>query len=489
MLTFEPPELKNKIAEAIQNWERITELRFDDCAGGEIINPNAKDFSPDKYVDWVITLNEPFSIRYPYQFPYDDGSCDLPVSTYGEFIELTDEIGSGKLFKSIGVQTSKRLLVKVASDQSTQTILDETLYETDVSLNDAARKKASDLIRTIARLRRTEEETYYPRQATSQDFTLDLESAEEALYEIIPERHDSLRRYFPIELSLFGQKVVCALTRGITLYGLVLLKGKYDERFLIATDRDLFIEARYEKELNEEFLDNIVEAYIFELSSSLGITTKIMPFQRSEDSLDGQDKADDRGNNRIRPLLLGNGLTEPLRLYNEALNIVEPDVQILFLAKVIEYISRTVIRQSFITIVRAKLLSPSALEPTAQFIMELNDLMDEQKQSWKDKEAVKLTVKTCCEATELAKVAPRFLPELSRIAASSKRKECESALEKLGEILADTRNSIAHAKANYSPTGNECPPSEMKAFSKCVQLAAQQALRWYGSQSEIIRVT
>jgi hypothetical protein len=135
------------------------------------------------------------------------------------------------------------------------------------------------------------------------------------------------------------------------------------------------------------------------------------------------------------------------------------------------------------------LQSPAALNPSANYILELEALFAEESTYRKDREAVALTACTCCEATELAKVCPPFLKELRNVSGSTKRKEKDAALATFAKALYSTRNSIAHAKANYDPTGDECPREELAAFSRCAKVAAQQVVRWYAARPEAERVT
>ena len=85
---------------------------------------------------------------------------------------------------------------------------------------------------------------------------------------------------------------------------------------------------------------------------------------------------------------------------------------IFLLCKVFEYVSQTVVRQKITDIIRTKLMSPSAIEPNANYILELENLFEEQKTFKKDREAIKLTIVTCCDSTELAKVSPCFSDKL-----------------------------------------------------------------------------
>ncbi|CAA9533410.1 MAG: hypothetical protein AVDCRST_MAG05-4628 [uncultured Rubrobacteraceae bacterium] len=155
---------------------------------------------------------------------------------------------------------------------------------------------------------------------------------------------------------------------------------------------------------------------------------------------------------------------------------------------IVEYVSQTVIRMQSTETIRAKLLSPRSLNPDADYVAELQAIVEEQRIFRKDREAIKQAVIACCEASELSKVAPPFLGKLRGLSPSHKPKEREEALAQLGYTLSATRNAVAHAKANYEPTGEECPQEHLVAFAECAKLTAQQAVRWYHSRPEEVRV-
>ena len=115
-------------------------------------------------------------------------------------------------------------------------------------------------------------------------------------------------------------------------------------------------------------------------------------------------------------------------------------------------------------------------------------IVEQQRGLRKDREAVKQAAIACCDASELSHVAPLFLSKLRGVPPQDPPKKKEEALAEPGASLYATRNRIAHAKANYEPTGEECPGEQLAAFAGCAKLAAQQAVRWYHSRSEDARV-
>jgi hypothetical protein len=185
---------------------------------------------------------------------------------------------------------------------------------------------------------------------------------------------------------------------------------------------------------------------------------------------------------RVRPLLVGHGLEDVLALFNEACGLeLHPDHLLLGFVRVIEHVSVTVIRLHAYQQMRTRLLSERALDPDAAFIEDLQRLMEALERKRSDKEAIKETIRTCCDVVELARNAPPFLTALKGLSSSSSTQVREQAANTLAHALYATRNAVAHAKANYVPTGQECPEEELDQFAEIARLAAAQAIRWLGT--------
>ncbi len=58
----------------------------------------------------------------------------------------------------------------------------------------------------------------------------------------------------------------------------------------------------------------------------------------------------------------------------------------------------------------------------------------------------------------------------------------------LSQAISDTRNYIAHAKANYRNKGLECPEDEKERFIIVLRIIARQCIRWFANQPDSKRV-
>jgi hypothetical protein len=84
-------------------------------------------------------------------------------------------------------------------------------------------------------------------------------------------------------------------------------------------------------------------------------------------------------------------------------------LEIFYLTKVIEYVSQTVVKAQLVSTIQKKLYSAEALSPNAEFIIELQNMFNEQRNYTKDREAIRLTILTCCEVAGVVKTIKRLL--------------------------------------------------------------------------------
>ena len=264
------------------------------------------------------------------------------------------------------------------------------------------------------------------------------------------------------------------------------MEGAYEKYHPPVSEEDLFIEIKFDKPISHATEKNIFEAYLFELNSSLSIVIQKSPRPYIDDSWLEEDY-ELTSDHRLRPLILGKGIAELLSLYNKAVVAQDLSVRILYFTKAVEYVSQTVIRKQANAAIRSKLLSSRALNPDAEFIAELEAVVEGQRSYRKDREAIRQTITECCDASELSSKAPTFLKELRKISVNSREQEVTKALGSLGQSLYATRNQIAHAKANYTPSGDECPTEELRAFTECIRIATQQVIYWYQFSHESMR--
>jgi hypothetical protein len=487
VLNFDPPELREELAAAIETWKQMIDISLEYDFSDDIVDVTDADFDAADYPDQTITHESEFELGLP---KWEDAAR----VTYGEFIELARELSGASLYENRECWTERRYLLRVdpANDQA-MSYLWQTLPDPDTDADLKLQEEYVEAAREADALSAKLHEIY----ETSIDG--DNQEPDEGLleagrvastrrYQLSEKIKKRTQRYCSLDVSIDGVDVACSLTEGFTVFGATVAASGDYSKDLQPVMGDLFVEVRYRNPFSLEAARFIADAYLFELSSTLGLEFEESPRPTLEDwewYPGGEPRI---SNARLRPLLLGKGMPDLLRLYNRAVAASDDETRILYFTKVVEYVSNTVVRQQATEAIRAKLLSPRSLSPDASFVAELQAVVEEQRVFRKDREAIKQAVIACCEASELSKVAPLFLSKLRAFSPSDKPKDREEALARLGYSLSATRNAVAHAKANYEPTGEECPEEQIAAFAECAKLVAQQAIRWYHSRPEDVRV-
>jgi len=431
MPTFDPPELEQTLTVAARAFRALLQEQSDSLFDNTVCPSDWCD--PDG--DWdpgdepsVITPKTKLAICLPY--------CLRADRTCEEFLDLVAELSTSSLDRNLLCWTSKRLLLRIAPVE----------------------RQAEEFFEDV----------------------LGLDSYDDGIYDV---------EHFPIEIPVDSQSVRCALRRGLTPFGVLIAAGEdYDKIMPPLLSYDVFVEVFFRQALDSELARNLAYAYLFEVSTSLNMDLVPAPRPVGFGDLEERDHVPTVEELRLRPLMIGKGVTEILRLYYGAINSLDAEIQVLQFYRVFEHVAGTVVHKNLVEDARMKLLSTSALDPDADFVLELKGLFELHKGFSREREAIKLTFKTCCEPTELLKVAPDFLKAVLTITPAAKIKEREEALDKFGACLVSTRNSLAHSKVNYEPTGEECPLDQLAQFVECMKVAAQQVIRWYHSQPEKLRI-
>lgn len=488
-MKFDPPELHEALAEAIEVWKRDVSHPRDGDFSEDIVDVTVPGFDAAALDDRTITPKTEFGLFLP--------KCeDTLTISYGRFIKLAKEQEEAQLTGGRECQTGLRYLLRVApANDWTYAHLNRLLPEPASEEELAAQREYAVVDRKATDLReRLEQILDQGVSRGDEGFDEDLadawhETSDKSL-ELATKIDRPTRRYYTMPVIQDVVDATCSLTTGFTVFGVaVAASGDYDDSLPPILDGEMFVEVQFRNgRLSDDTARYVADAFLFELSGSFGLDFEVDPRPTVEyedpEELDWRFSYDARP----RPLLLGMGMPELLRLYNKAAVATDEEIKILYLAKVVEYVSQTVVEQRAYEAIRAKLLSPRSLSPDAAFVAELRAIVEEQRAFRKDREAVRQATIVCCDATELSGLAPPFLGKLRETSPGDAPKKKEEALAELGASLFATRNRIAHAKANYVPTGEECPAEQMAAFAECAKLAAQQAVRWYHSRHEDARV-
>lgn len=470
-MLFNPPNLHDELVVALKHWDK-----FGWDAPDGIPIPGEWDDGENQNTE--ISRQTPITLNLP-------GTEETFDMTCGHFIELMSEFATARLLDNRECRTSQRFQMSVVPENNTAIqLLFNSIPEAETPEEESTRAaiieqqgKVVDLHKRLHHDRQDEESLYDEYQ-----------EALEVLRQLRKGFEKPSRRFCALQIEIKGQPVTVCLLAGLSMFGLTAIaEGFYSEYNPHFSDDEALVEVRCSSSIEEQECRGIVAAYLFELATSNGAEFRIERRHVVEDISD--EIYAPRVFNRLRPLMTGRGIGEVCNLYNQVIAASDPEFQILYATKVIEYVAQTVVRQKSYESLKLKLMSPNALSPDAQFLSELQAIAQKNARTAEDdREAIKQTIVTCCDASELARRAPKFLKEFHAKTFTTDATTQRAALAKLASVLYSTRNSIAHAKANYAATGQECPPEFLAAFAECAKATAQQAVRWFYTVSEENRI-
>ncbi|KJF91634.1 hypothetical protein [Photobacterium leiognathi] len=277
---------------------------------------------------------------------------------------------------------------------------------------------------------------------------------------------DDLKVYFSPEISF--------------QFSYLLYKNGHKE----PVSHDAFVVIRGEN-LTLDQCRKVYKSFVFEANTVSDITiesTPNEPFDIDDFFLEEPDK--DQLTTFKRRLILCDDTDKVIQLYNKAMCCDDDEVSILFYSKVLEFVSETVVRSKITDEARKALSSNRAMNPDANFIKELQNLFKDHSYQ-KDADSIKLTVQTCGYMSDLEDKIPSHI---KRKVDTERKKGVLEALGSIADSITATRNSIAHAKANYRPSGKEIPEDQYNELSELLRVLAQQCIRWYAAQSPLTRV-
>lgn len=227
---------------------------------------------------------------------------------------------------------------------------------------------------------------------------------------------------------------------------------------------------------------------MFEIQTTLELYLELSPGREIINTLEEYNENFDVEAINLFPLITGKGAYAILSLYNSARTTVDIDFKILGLTKIIEFVAPTVAREELNEKVKLKLSSKEVFCPDAKYILELNEIYNEySKKTNKNNELIKATILRIIDVKDISGSIPNYMSSKSKNKQESNDSNME-LLKKVAKNICDTRNEIAHAKANYEKKGGECPIEQKNVFCEMLDIIAIKCIRWFAMQSEDKRV-
>jgi hypothetical protein len=287
------------------------------------------------------------------------------------------------------------------------------------------------------------------------------------------------------KINYDGQMYEICLFKGITIYNFLVQKSNdYDKYCPPILPNDVFILIKSNDIVNYNVAQELADALIFELCSSYDIRLLYSSRPDIEYSEYEYDDTICQNNFSIFPLINGKGIRGILQIYNKSITTDDYDFKILCLSRVIEYVSPTVSRENLNNSVLQKLSSPKIFKPDSEYILELEHIFKETEIYRRDNELIKLTLTQIVDISEILDILPKCICAKKTDNKTLDEKGKKELLEKISNCITDTRNEIAHAKANYNKKGNECPEEQKEELVNILNIIARQVIRWFSRQPE-----
>ncbi|WP_149495357.1 hypothetical protein [Roseiconus lacunae] len=231
---------------------------------------------------------------------------------------------------------------------------------------------------------------------------------------------------------------------------------------------------------SEIVLDQLIDRYLFGLAASHEIV-----FERSEFFIDEEHGMDwwEAGEEPDFPLRPLDEYNEGVRLYVAAVQVTDPELRLFSLYKVLEYFGPCVKNLDSHESLRKKLDRPEALQPTGQFLREILSLAKDYEKQTAERDLIKRVLLTGTDLPGLLEA----LPDKLKRGFDGNSSKLEKVARDVADAICSTRNYVAHAKANYSPTGTECAGDDLLKLNQFVAGAAQQLIRWYNRLPEHLK--
>ena len=178
--------------------------------------------------------------------------------------------------------------------------------------------------------------------------------------------------------------------------------------------------------------------------------------------------------------------------YVEGLSIGKQDIKYLHLYKIIEYFSPIVSKKTSYEQLNQRLDALQVIDRDSEYLESIFTLTKQYEVSLKDKELANTVLNECIDITSLFSFLPDKLQKNiskncqfdMKYIASLNSVKVEAVKKEIAGILYATRNSIVHAKSNYTVTGKECLEDDLEQLNIFMARLCECLFVWNGRQSK-----
>lgn len=277
------------------------------------------------------------------------------------------------------------------------------------------------------------------------------------------------------------------------LIGIIASRDGIYDKYTGVTPCSIYsaIELQYKDvEPNEERDVELIKRCLFYIASKFKVTASISRFLPIDDySYEEDDKEGETiivSQNELIPYC------RAMDYYMQGLSITKEDIKYLHLYKIIEYFSPIVSKKSSYEQLNKRLDALLVVERDSEYLESIFKLTKQYEVSLKEKELANTVLNECVDIALLFQFLPDKIQktiskschfEVKKITTLSPT-TIEAVKKEIADILYATRNSIAHAKSNYTLTGKECSEEDLEQLNKFMINLCECLFVWNGRQSK-----
>lgn len=250
----------------------------------------------------------------------------------------------------------------------------------------------------------------------------------------------------------------------------------------------------YEQELDEIyrflFVLNVKNNYLIRISELPEIVKEeVMDDESMESNLENYDFTKETAQIVHKSTDLPQS-SPMLKMYLDALSISDKSLRFLLFYKIIEYVSPVIANSILYKKLEARLNIGAFSKKGESYYDSIIDLVHRYNRSVSDAELASTVLVECCDLELTLSYIPDSICKLMhRDSGVSTTRRIEDLTNdeiarlnvSLGKILYATRNSIVHAKSNYTITGKECPSKDLKALNEFMKVLSYAIIVHYNN--------
>ncbi len=242
---------------------------------------------------------------------------------------------------------------------------------------------------------------------------------------------------------------------------------------------------------DESNITEFVKKCMYYIASKYGVSISIGEF-RTWDDITDEENDDDLTINETELI----PYCKAMDYYMEGLTIEKPDIRYLHLYKIIEYFSPIVSKKASYEHLNKRLDALQVVERNSEYLESIFTLTKQYEVSLKDKELANTVLNECIDIISIFSFLPvKIQKAISRNCkfdnkniSSLNSERVEMVKKEIANILYATRNSIVHAKSNYTITGKECLEEDLVQLNDFMTALCECLFIWNGRQNNEFRL-